>query len=277
MIYDLISHLPPSGAILDLGSGGGSFDYSATQAKIIGLDLAVPEVRQAGTGALLGNANRLPIKSRSIDVVVCNHTLEHFDGLEMTLLEIGRVLKPEGALWAAIPDGFSFDDGLYRFTFEGGGHVNRFSFNSFVGVVEGATGLRLRRYKELFSGFVYLNPPEPEKVVHYPRRARMMLSHWPPSLLRSFICWLNYATRLLDGWFGTRMSHYGWGFVFERSQAGDRSDSYPVVPEEGYQNVCLGCGAGHPAPSLQPILKRKLFLKTYACPCCGVENFFFPS
>lgn len=42
------------------------------------------------------NITRIPFKSNSFDLVICNHVLEHIDDYLKALREISRVLKPQG-------------------------------------------------------------------------------------------------------------------------------------------------------------------------------------
>ncbi len=273
---DLVRDLPASALVLDLGASGGSFSYASTPARVIALDVAFPPHPQESWARTLADSRSLPIKEGVVDVVVCNHTLEHFEDYEASIREIDRVLKPDGFLWAAVPDGFSLDDKFYRYMFEGGGHVNRFSLRSFVSTIESQTGLRARRYKKLHTGFVYLNPPDPLKIQYYPERAQI-LGRLPARLLRAGLRWLNYLVRICDRLLGTQWSHYGWGVVFgclKRQDNANLSDlkSLDSMPED--LNVCFSCGAGHPLPTLVNNLKRSLLWKIYVCPSCGNRNLF---
>ncbi len=266
----LVRRLGPKDRALDLGAGPGSFDYGSTEAQIFAIDLAFPTRCQPSKIRIRADSGRLPLRSASFDVVVCNHTLEHFEKLEEALSELGRVLKLDGYLWVAVPDGFRFDDRLYRFLFKGGGHVNRFSLESLLEVVESASGTRPRRYKKLYSGFVYLNPPDPERLPFYPRRARI-LGRVPPRLLTATLACFNYCVRLPDRVFKTGLSQYGWAVVFQK---GPHSTSELDRMDADF-NVCYSCGAGHPLPTLEPILFRFLLLwKSYRCPSCGRLNLF---
>jgi SAM-dependent methyltransferase len=239
------------------------------------LDLAFPTEKQKNADCVIADSRRLPLTSASADVVVCNHTFEHFERVQEALGEVDRVIRPGGYLWASIPNGFSFDDFLYRFTFEGGGHVNRFSLASFVHLLESNTSLRLRHYKNLYSGFVYLNPPAPDRLPHYPRRARRMLAVWRPSMLRRVVMLLNYLTRLVDRFLPTHLSLYGWGFTFQHAE-GEAETRVPEVPRlEEDINVCHSCGAGHPEARLKAHLRHRFIWTLYSCPSCGQDNFFF--
>jgi SAM-dependent methyltransferase len=273
---ELVRDLSPAARVLDLGAGAGSFSYASTRAKVIAMDLAFPLPTQPAAGRVIARSEALPLRDASADVIVCNHTFEHFAHPEETLFEINRVVKREGYLWASIPSGFCFDDDLYRFVFAGGGHVNRFSLEAFVELVEAHTQFRVLHYKTLYSGLVYLNPPSTERLPDYPRPA-CWLAHIPPVLLQQALRWGNYATRVSDRYFGSRMSRYGWGIVFrwEEHPAARRKISASQIKQmPADRNVCFSCGAGHPEASLMNKLRRYWFWKIYSCPCCGKENVF---
>ena len=201
---EILTHnLPASARVLDLGAGGGSFSYRSTPAGVIAIDLAFPDQAQDCFARVVADAGCLPLRDHSIDVVICNNTLEHFDRAHDTVLEIDRVLGSGGHLWVSVPNGFSFDDGLYRFVFKGGGHVNRFTLSSLLRTIESGTHLSAQSYKMLYSGFVYLSPPPAEKLVHFPRRARV-LSYFPPRLLELVLRWVKLRRTCLGSLFGYR-------------------------------------------------------------------------
>ena len=273
----LVRNLPGSARVLDLGAARGSFTYASTRAYVLGVDLAFPAGTQTPTGRIIGDSAALPLKNDCLHVVVCNHVLEHFENLQDAVCEIDRVLKNGGRLWVAVPDGFSFDDWLYRYVFEGGGHVNRFTLESLIQTIEEKTCLRALSFKPLHSGFVYLNPPSPEKLPHYALRAQR-LSSLPPKLLEFLLRWANFWVRVIDRYFGTQMSRYGWGVTFRR-ETKTRYKRYTRDVKELNRvpsdlNVCFSCGAGHPQPLLKPILKRYGPWRIYACPSCGKRNLF---
>lgn len=119
--------------VLDLGAGtGGSHDALAAryrEAFIIGLDLAPAMLARAPPAMvrLCGDALRLPLAARSVDLVLSSLMLQWCDEPDAVFAEVRRVLKPGGyflfstfgpdtlrelrAAWSAA-DGFT--------------HVNRF-------------------------------------------------------------------------------------------------------------------------------------------------------
>ncbi len=264
----LIRDLPASSRVLDLGSGGGSFDYGSTKSGIVAMDVSFPAGAQEALGRICANSSAIPLRTRSVDLVVCNHTLEHFEQLDSSLSEIDRVLKHQGALWVAVPDARCLDDILYRWVFKGGGHVNQFTLTSLLSRIEDRTGLRGREFKKLFSGFVYLNPPDPERLRHFPWRARW-LGIVPAGLLRFALRWGNYLTRLYDRWLPGGLSQYGWAVVFERGE-----NTGPLKELESDVNVCFRCGAGHPGKVLAPKIFRRRLWRAYRCMVCGERNLY---
>ncbi len=235
------------------------------------LDVDFPDAAQGAWARVLGDSGAIPLGEETVDVVVCNHTLEHFPDCREAIREIDRVLRPGGSLWVAVPDSGCLDDRLYRYLFLGGGHVNLFSLASLVEAIETGTRLRTRSCKKLYTGFVYLNPPDPGKVQYYPQRAQW-LARIPARMLRILLCWMNYAVRVLDRLLPTRLSQYGWGLVARREDNSSRpvTDLARLRMEAGDANVCFACGAGHVEATLKPF--RVLFRTFYKCPNCGTRN-----
>jgi SAM-dependent methyltransferase len=302
---NLVRSLPETAWVLDLGAGGGSFDYASTPASVVSIDLAFPQEKQAAAARLVGSSHSLPLGDKSVDVVICNHTFEHFEDVSSAVQEVHRVLRNGGHLWISVPNGFSFSDDLYRYLFTGidsmgtesrdGGHVNRFTLGSLVSAVEEKSELRAQCYKILYCGFVFLNPPDPEKLPYYPSRARK-LSHINPRVLESMNRWLNWILRFLDSLSGMSLSQYGWGVVFRKDGSLPRIDPVrveelermptdtnvcfscgagaPLMPTD--TNVCFSCGAGAPISSYESNLKSFLLWMRYQCLSCNTMNIFFP-
>ena len=247
---NILTTLNASQIAVDLGCGPGSFNYLAYRCRIVGIDVSLDPSALPRSGDRIDYvrslSNEIPLAPHSVDAVICNHTLEHFTNYVKTLQEIGRVLKPDGYIWISVPNGFGFDDMLYRAVFPGkGGHVNRFSFQAMVDAVEKNTGLRLLQSCLLFSSFTYL----------------MKFNH------RYSVFVLNAGTRIIDKLLGTRLSLYGWGFVFGRVGSS-------LTPLYSYFNVCCKCGAGDPFDRLNASagVRRRLGFRLFDCLHCGATN-----
>src|SRR4051794_28600228 len=97
-----LNKLPYRARVLDLGSAEGSFTTQRKDLVVVRLDLEP----RAGLGSnfVAADAAALPLPSQSFELVIANHSLEHFSNLEAALQEIGRVLKPGGGLFVSVPD-----------------------------------------------------------------------------------------------------------------------------------------------------------------------------
>ena len=159
-MHEILENLAPGQRVLDLGSGSGSFASSVGPFIAIRADLDQPS--RPAPNLARADAARLPFPDRAFDAVISNHSLEHFHDLAGSLAEIGRVLKPTGALYIAVPDASTFSDRLYRLLARGGGHVNPFTFVSELARdIERATHLRHVDTRTLCTSFCYLNRSNP--------------------------------------------------------------------------------------------------------------------
>lgn len=166
----------------------------------------------------------------------------------------------------SIPYGYGLCDGLYRFVFEGGGHVHRFRRSAIVAQIEAHVGVRLIKWQNLYSSFLYLrrlaemfhSTPPPGLA-----RRLQMIGRLPAPVIESAQFLLHAGTRVVDRILGTELALYGWALYFARS-----AEEPVQVP--GYLNVCLYCGAGHPASDVP---RRRL--AWYRCTCSDRMNPYF--
>jgi len=260
----LIENLPPGARVLDLGAGPGSFRCERQDVTVVRVDLEMPH--RLGQGSyVLGDAARLPFAPASFDLVVSNHSLEHFTELDATVREIGRVVKPDGLLYVAVPNAATLADRIYRWLGRGGGHVNPFRAPEEVAsLVTRFTGLPLRSTTVLFSSFSFLNR---HNFVTPPPR-RIALFAFGNELFLAVSLWI---LRGLDRRCGTGLSRYGWAFRFGNAAGTETT--------EVWINVCVRCGSGHSEPYLTkfaPIRKLAGLFPAYRCPECGGFNFLTP-
>ncbi len=110
--------IPPGARLLDLGSGTGTIarGMAARGCRAFALDISAPLLSQAralatspGTGlaCVVAAAERIPIASKSIDIVTAGQCWHWFDGLRAAL-EARRVLIPGGRLIIAHFDWLPF-------------------------------------------------------------------------------------------------------------------------------------------------------------------------
>jgi SAM-dependent methyltransferase len=248
-MFELLESLPAFARVLDLGARSGSFESPRGDLTIVRLDLEIPAVRRSGA-YVSADAARMPFRDAVFDAVISNHSLEHFVEFEATLREIGRVLRPGGALYVAVPDTGTLSDRIYRWIGRGGGHVNPFhAAADVIGPVERLTGLQHSGTRPLISGFAFLNSH------NFTGRAPLKTALFAFGNER-FLAVFVRLLRELDRLFGARLSHYGWAFYFGSAQF---SRSAAV-----WHNVCVRCGAGRPD---EEIRGRR-------CPLCGGWNLF---
>src|SRR5207237_6206907 len=102
---NILARLTERQIVVDLGCGPGSFHYESYMCHIIGIDLNVSQRgHRSHVTFLKASSAEIPLASNSVDVVVCHHTLEHFDDFRATLGEVNRILKDDGIIWIAIPN-----------------------------------------------------------------------------------------------------------------------------------------------------------------------------
>jgi SAM-dependent methyltransferase len=265
-MHDLLRNLPIGSFVLDLGCANGSFPSAATPATAIRTDRE-PHSRGFADCFVCSDAAHLPFRDRTFAAIVSNHSLEHFPDLAAALSEIGRVIKPDGWLFVSAPDAGTLTDRIYRWLGRGGGHVNAFrSATAVSSMIERSTGLRHIATKTLCSTLSFLNR----------RRAPRPLP-WRLVLLGGGFGWTLFLFAWISRWadrvFHTRFSVYGWAFYFGAYLPKDMDLST-------WRNVCVACGAGHPAALLiqdSRVTSIAGALRVYRCPGCGALNPFFRS
>jgi len=255
--------------VLDLGCGAGSLRTQLAGLNVIGVDVDPKELaRNRGLSSVCAESRSLPFASGSFDFVICHHSLEHFRDAVSVIREIRRVLKPQGRLFVSVPDGRSFSDRLYRLLLCGGGHFQRFSFESVVGAIESGTELHLAGWRDLFTSFIFVDKrnfvPAPRGRMSGPLPRRMRwLGHLPSWCFGATRLLLNLGSRLADGCFSTGLSRYGWALAFG-------PEAHHPEPEAGCWNVCMSCGS-----ALDGARAERIAGLLYRCPYCAGLNFFF--
>lgn len=89
-----LEQLPPSAVVLDVGGGKRQLNDE----RYINLEYSLYDEPD-----MFGDAQALPFKSNSIDLVYCTGVLEHVPDLLLAAREIHRVLKPGGRALVCIP------------------------------------------------------------------------------------------------------------------------------------------------------------------------------
>ncbi|TCV84765.1 malonyl-ACP O-methyltransferase BioC [Sulfurirhabdus autotrophica] len=142
-----IKHDPKT--ILDLGSGTGygtrALRTEYSKAHIVALDLALgmlmsarvqtpwwkrnlPLLQSRLDNYVCGDADRLPLKTSSVDMIWSNVTLQWCNDLNVTFAELHRVLAPEGLLMFSTFGPDTLKELRQAFSgLDGHTHVNRFT------------------------------------------------------------------------------------------------------------------------------------------------------
>ncbi len=253
--------------MLDLGCGGGSFDYRACGCSaVIGVDSIAANLKpNAGIVPLCADAAALPFARGSFDLVICHHSLEHFRDARRVVREIRRVLKPAGRLFVSVPEAASLSDRLYRLMLAGGGHHQRFTFRGVIGLIEAETSLHLVSWQHLYTSFRFVDKPNfvaaPRGRLPGPLPRRMRWMGGLPAAAFSVLKFLlNVVVRLADRWFAWGLASDGWAMAFDAAPR-------EAVEQASLTNVCMGCGCGFHLEELTRILRF-----FYRCPRCRTLN-----
>jgi SAM-dependent methyltransferase len=117
--YAIALDLVKNKIVLDIASGegyGGNL-LSKNAKNVIGVDIdttviefAKSKYKKYNLEFKVGSADKIPVESNSIDVVVSFETIEHHDKHDEMFEEIIRVLKPDGILIMSSPDKLNYRD-----------------------------------------------------------------------------------------------------------------------------------------------------------------------
>ncbi|MDH5500472.1 MAG: class I SAM-dependent methyltransferase, partial [Gammaproteobacteria bacterium] len=103
--------------ILDIGCAHGLILRSITPEGAFGVGIDMDEslgCKAKNLVFLRTDAERLPFRSDSFDVVICNHVYEHTDDASRLVAEIARVLTPDGRCYFAGPNKYDLVEPHYR-------------------------------------------------------------------------------------------------------------------------------------------------------------------
>jgi SAM-dependent methyltransferase len=102
--------------IVDLGSGSGLVKHyleKKYQKQVLGIEID-QQVIQDPEFTLVGDVCVLPLKSKSIDLAICNHLYEHIQGRNRFAGELRRVLSPGGIAYLTVGNKLQFREPHYR-------------------------------------------------------------------------------------------------------------------------------------------------------------------
>jgi ubiquinone/menaquinone biosynthesis C-methylase UbiE len=117
--YRIAAELTAGKRVLDIasGEGYGSFLLSKHAAMVTGVDISGEAIAHATKKYVaenlifaVGSCSQIPLGDQTVDAVVSFETIEHHDQHEQMLLEIKRVLRPNGWLMISSPNKLEYSD-----------------------------------------------------------------------------------------------------------------------------------------------------------------------
>lgn len=171
--YAIASIICKSLDVLDIasGEGYGSMLLSKEANYVVGVDISKETIASAKDkykrSNLIfkeGSASKIPVATRSIDVVVSFETLEHHDKHQEMIDEIKRVLKPNGVLLMSSPDKKYYTD--IR-SFNNAFHVKELYYEDFKNLINASFKNADFLSQKHVSGSLILNEKTSAKFYEY--------------------------------------------------------------------------------------------------------------
>lgn len=110
--------------VLDVGCSGGFVGeaFRTLGAHVLGVDIDIPALASAraefpGLAVAQADSQALPVRSGSIDVVVCNHVYEHVVDPDALAAELHRVLRPDGIAYLGLGNRLGIMEPHHRLPF----------------------------------------------------------------------------------------------------------------------------------------------------------------
>ncbi|WP_282080008.1 class I SAM-dependent methyltransferase [Aquimarina algiphila] len=105
-----------SGILLDIGAGTGDFLNTAKKKnwKVEGVEPNDQAKKLARKKGIELRSNTTNLEPQSFDVITMWHVLEHIPDLKAQIIELKRLLKPNGLILIAVPNFKSYDATYYK-------------------------------------------------------------------------------------------------------------------------------------------------------------------
>ena len=150
--------------VLDVGSGVGygSRILAEKAGAVLALDVSEETVRYAGERyagenieRVVGDCQELPLASASMDAVVSFELVEHLQGQNTHLLEVSRVLKPDGLTVISTPNRIFYSQESNR---ANPFHTHEFDFREFRDFLKSVFSSVQIHFQNHVSGLIIGNP-----------------------------------------------------------------------------------------------------------------------
>ena len=151
-------------AVLDVGSGVGygSKILAEKAGSVLALDVSEEAVRYAGERyagenieLVVGDCHELPLASHSMDVVVSYELIEHLQGQKAHLLEVSRVLKPDGLTVISTPNRIFYSQESNQ---ANPFHTREFDFQEFLDFLKSVFSSVQIYFQNHIAGLIVGNP-----------------------------------------------------------------------------------------------------------------------
>lgn len=150
--------------VLEIGCGAGNFLYELKllhpKWNIVGTDISKKNIdilNKNKINAFVSDSTKLPIKSKSIDIVYGWMVIEHIHMLNQALSEVNRVLKDNGIFCLSIPNAESWElkfFGKNWFALHLPNHLYHFTETS-ISMLLQKNGFKIKKiiYQKIFVNF----------------------------------------------------------------------------------------------------------------------------
>ena len=171
--YGIALEYTENKVVLDIacGEGYGSNIISKNAKFVYGVDIdkctiddAKVKYKKENLTFIEGSASLIPLKDNMFDIVVSFETIEHHDKHDEMLLEIKRVLKPDGILILSTPDKLHYSD-LRKFdnTF----HIKELYKNEFVDLINKYFNKKQLLNQKFVNGNSIVSIDNESKIIFY--------------------------------------------------------------------------------------------------------------
>ena len=162
--YRFAQQLVEDKVVLDVGSGVGygSKILAEKAGSVLALDVAVEAIRYAGERyagenieLVVGDCHQLPLASDSMDVVVSFELIEHLQAQQAHLLEVSRVLKPDGLTVISTPNRIFYSQESNQ---ANPFHTHEFDFQEFLDFLNSVFSSVQIYFQNHIAGLIVGNP-----------------------------------------------------------------------------------------------------------------------